>query len=115
MIYYKHAPTGWMLWMKYGLLKFNPFVSLNEIYSRYLESPGTKAYTLAEARALTDMYSEATFKVQLCHGDLLEGNVGERHTGTILKALKVLYPRSLIKVLSKLFPIGLFLLITVKK
>jgi ubiquinone/menaquinone biosynthesis C-methylase UbiE len=115
MIYHKHAPTGWMLWMKYALLKGNPFISLNEIYYQYLESPGTKAYTLAEVRALTDMFSEAAIKVQLCHGDLLEGNVGERHTGPILKTLKLLYPRSLIRVLSKIFPIGLFLLITIKK
>ena len=115
MIYYKYAPTGWMLWLKYGLLRFKPFISLNEIYSNHLESPGTKAYSLKEAHQLTKRFTKTKMKIQLCHGDLLEGNVGIRHTGPLLRLAKVFYPRAIIKILSKVFPFGLFLLISVEK
>ena len=115
MVYYKHAPTGWMLWLKYGLLRLNPFISLNEIYSNHLESPGTKAYSLKEAQQLTKKFTKTKMKIQLCHGDLLEGNVGIRHTGPILKLAKIFYPRTIIKFLSKIFPFGLFLLISLEK
>lgn len=56
MIYYKYAPIGWMLWIKYGLLKGNLFINLSEIYHKYLESPGTKAYTVSEAKELAKLF-----------------------------------------------------------
>ena len=115
MIYHKNAPTGWMLWVKYALLRGRPFRKLNDIYSDYLESPGTKAYTVAEAKNLTKLFSKSELSVQLSHGDLLEGDVGVRHKGLMLSIAKVLYPRPLIKGLAKVFPVGLFLLITVNK
>jgi len=52
MIYHRWSLTGLMLWAWYGLLRGRPATSLNEIYRRHLESPGTKAYTRAEAEAL---------------------------------------------------------------
>ena len=58
MIYHKFSPVGWMLWIKYGLLKFKPFLSQKSIYSDYLESPGTKAYTVEEAHNLTKSFSK---------------------------------------------------------
>ena len=59
MIYHKNAPTGWMLWMKYALLKGRPLKKMSEIYSEYLESPGTKAYTVNEAKKLTRSFLKA--------------------------------------------------------
>ena len=115
MIYHKYSPVGWMLWIKNGLFKFNPFKSLNEIYSKYLESPYTKAYTIREAKNLTKLFSKNEIKVQLSFADLLEGDVGVRHKGIILSLAKVIYPRSLIKIIANFFPIGLYLLIKVKK
>ena len=53
MIYNKRAIVGLMLWARYGLLRMRPQTPLDEIYARYLESPGTKAYTVDEARALS--------------------------------------------------------------
>mgnify|MGYP001355844702 CR=1 FL=1 len=115
MIYYKYSLVGLMLWIKYGLLKFKPFISLNEIYAKYLESPGTKAYSISEAKKLCADFSQMNYTIQLCHGDLLEGDVGARHKGLLLSIAKLTYPRFLIKIINKIFPMGLFLLITLKK
>jgi len=115
MIYHKHSPVGWMLWIKYGLLKFKPFRSLESIYSEHLESPGTKAYTIKEAKELVRQFSNVDISVQLSFGDLLQGNVGSRHKGLALNIAKAIYPKILIKTVAKFFPIGLYLLIEVKK
>jgi ubiquinone/menaquinone biosynthesis C-methylase UbiE len=115
MIYYKYSPVGWMLWIKYGLLKFKPFKTLKEIYSEHLESPGTKAYTIKEAHDLTMLFSDKKIQVQLSHGDLMDGDVGARHRGLLLNLAKAIYPKALIKIIAKIFPIGLYLLINIKK
>lgn len=115
MIYHKYSPVGWMLWIKYGLLKFNPFKRLNSIYSDYLESPGTKAFTIKEAKELVKQFSNIEISVQLSFGDLLDGNVGARHKGLLLSFAKIMYPKFLIKMIAKFFPIGLYLLIKVTK
>ena len=115
MVYYKYSPIGWMLWLRYGLFKLKPLTSLEDIYSKYLESPGTKAYSISEAKALCEKFSSTEYKIQLCHGDLLLGDVGNRHKGALLSAAKLLYPRFLIKAINKIFPVGLFLLITLTK
>ena len=39
MIYHKWSLIGLMLWLRYGLFKCKPFISLKTIYSKYLESP----------------------------------------------------------------------------
>ncbi len=115
MIYHKHAPVGWMLWVRYGLLKLRPFVGMKEIYSSYLESPGTKAYTIEEARHLSKNFSDFEVNIELSTGDLLEADAGSRHEGPLLSLARLIYPRFLIRLLSRFVPIGLFMLITVKK
>ena len=112
MIYHKYSPTGFMLWLRHGLLKFK---SLESIYSEYLESPGTKAFTLKEAKNLTKNFENVNLKVQICFGDLLEGEVGQRHIGPLLSFAKLIYPRKLTKWVSNFVPFGLFLLIDVNK
>ena len=115
MIYHRYSPTGWMLWVKYGLLKGKPWRGLASIYAEHLESPGTKAYTIKEAQELTKSFSNSEISVQLSFGDLLEGDVGARHKGAMLSIAKTLYPRLLVRMLAKFLPIGLGLLITVRK
>ena len=113
MIYYKYSMVGFMLWMRYGLLRLKPFTGLNEIYSRYLESPGTKAYTIDEAKKLFKNFKKVSVKTVLTHGDLLASDVGQRHKGKLLNIAKAIYPRTIIKAL---FPTnGLFMLIEVEK
>jgi SAM-dependent methyltransferase len=93
MIYQTYSMVGYMLWLRYGLLAGRPWRSLGYIYAHYLESPGTKAYTLAEARQMCAGFSAVNVRAQLTFGDLLQGGVGQRHRGLLLSAAKALYPR----------------------
>jgi len=109
MIYHSRSITGYMLWLRYGLLAGKPRTPLFDIYAARLESPGTKAYTVTEARSLFAAFAEVRIAVQLNHGDLLMGAVGQRHRGALLTAAKALWPRPLIRTL--LPGHGLYLLI----
>jgi ubiquinone/menaquinone biosynthesis C-methylase UbiE len=113
MIYYKYSFVGYMLWVKYALLKFKPFTSLKTIYHNYLESPGTKAYSKKEAQELFKKYKDVQITTVLTHGDLLTSAAGQRHEGAMLNIARKIWPRFLIKTF---FPShGLFMLITAKK
>jgi ubiquinone/menaquinone biosynthesis C-methylase UbiE len=97
MIYHKYSLTGYLLWMRYGLLAGRPLRSLSDIYANYLESPCTKAYSIDEARMLFGEFSQANFRIQLSFGDLLQGLAGERHGGVLLRIARSLWPRWLLK------------------
>jgi len=113
MIYHKKSMVGYMLWIRYGLLTLKPFRSLDYIYSHYLESPGTKAYTIKEAQNLFKQFKSLNIETLLTHGDLLSSQAGQRHEGLLLDIARKLYPRWLVKTL---FPRnGLFMLIDLKK
>ena len=113
MIYHKWSMIGYMLWIRYALLRLRPWVTLREIYSKYLESAGTKAYSIAEARLLFSAFTDVTITTPLGHGDLLESNVGQRHRGLLLTLVKKLWPRWFIR---RFMPnSGLFMLIEVRK
>lgn len=109
MIYHRYSMVGYMLWLRYGLARLRPFTSLDTIYSRYLESPGTKAYSVEEAKALFAGAKDVRAWTVLTHGDLLEGAAGQRHTGAVLSLARKVWPRGLIR---KTMPTqGLFLLV----
>lgn len=113
MIYHTHSFVGYMLWLRYALLAGRPSQTLAEIYAQHLESPGTKAYTVAEAHELFRQFSKVTIQTVLTHGDLLTSSAGQRHKGMLLTMARVLWPRALIKAA---FPRrGLFMLITAVK
>ena len=109
MIYSKWSLIGLMLWMRYALLRGRPFTSLEEIYSKYLESPGTKAYTVAGARALCEGFGDVRIHTVLTHGDLLTSGAGQRHQGALLDVARRIWPRWLFKIVAK--DRGLFMLI----
>jgi ubiquinone/menaquinone biosynthesis C-methylase UbiE len=112
MIYHKHSFVGYMLWVRYGLGRGRPWMPLAEVFSRYLESPGTKAYTTDEARALFDAFELIELRTHLTHADLLTSEVGQRHRGLILSTARRLWPRELIR----RFPNhGLFLTVRARK
>ena len=113
MIYHKWSVVGYMLWIRYALLCLKPWRALEEIYSHYLESPGTKAYSVNEARRLFHEFKDVEIITPLTHGDLLESNAGQRHRGLLLKLVNKLWPRWLIR---RFMPnAGLFLLVSAKK
>jgi hypothetical protein len=113
MIYHKWSLVGFALWVRYALFRLRPWLSLQYIYAHYLESPGTKAYTIDEARRMFAMFADIDVRVVLTHGDLLESGVGQRHRGLLLTTARKLWPRRLLR---KLAPgAGLFMLITAAK
>lgn len=97
MLYHKHSVVGFMLWCRYALLAGKPWRGLDDIFANHLESPGTQAFTVAEARALFGAFAPVTVRVQLSFGDLLQGEVGQRHRGALLRLAKTLWPRRLIR------------------
>lgn len=113
MIYHRWSIVGLMLWCRYALLAGRPWRGLAEIYAAHLESPGTKAYSRAEAAAMFAGFRTVGIEIQLNHGDLLQGAVGQRHRGRLLSIAKAVWPRWLIRAV---FPgLGLYLLITAEK
>ncbi len=113
MIYQRHSIIGYMLWLRYGLLTGKPWTSLDTIYARYLESPGTKAYSPSEGAALFPGAVNVSVRSELTHGDLLETDVGQRHRGPLLKLARAVWPRWFIR---KFMPDhGLFLMIKGQK
>jgi len=113
MIYHKWSLVGLMLWIRYALLGIKPWLSMGDIYARYLESPGTKAYSVAEARLLFSKFNEVRIRTVLTHGDLLESGAGQRHRGPLLSLARKLWPRETIR---RLLPgAGLFMLIEARK
>ncbi len=113
MIYHKWSILGLMLWIRYALLTLKPWRSLNYIYSNYLESPGTKAYSVIEATSMFSEFSSIKIRTPLTHGDLLESEAGQRHRGILLTLVKMVWPRRIIK---RFLPDkGLFMLISAYK
>ena len=113
MIYHTYSFVGYMLWLRYAFLRLRWGLTLADIYSRYLESPGTKAYSLDEARELFSQFSDVRVSTVLTHGDLLASAAGQRHRGPLLSVARAVWPRGLIR---KLFPThGLFLLVNASR
>ncbi len=113
MIYHKWSMVGVMLWLRFALLAGKPWRSLRSVYAEHLESPGTKAYSIAEARQLFADFADVRISTPLGHGDLLESDVGQRHRGFALTLAKKLWPRWFIR---RFLPgAGLFMLIEARK
>jgi SAM-dependent methyltransferase len=113
MIYHKWSLVGYMLWIRYALLRLRPWMKLSEIYSRYLESPGTKAYSIGEAKQLFAAFGEVKIRTCLTHGDLLESAAGQRHVGLLLSVARKAWPRRLLRKYAGSH--GLFMLICATK
>jgi ubiquinone/menaquinone biosynthesis C-methylase UbiE len=113
MIYHKWSLVGIMLWTRYALLRLRPWTSFAKIYSRHLESPGTKAYSIAEARRMFAAFRDVRIRTVLTHGDLLESEAGQRHRGKLLSVARRIWPRTIFRRLAP--TLGLFMLIEANK
>jgi ubiquinone/menaquinone biosynthesis C-methylase UbiE len=111
MVYHKWSLVGLMLWCRYALLLGRFRRSLDDVYFHHLESLGTKAYTVSAARGMFEAagFRSVDVRVQLSHGDLLQGLVGAGHRGMLLSLAKALWPRSLLRLIAP--RLGLYLLI----
>lgn len=58
MIYNHRSLLVWKMYVKYGLLAGKPFRSMSDVIYNHMESIGTKAYTISEARAMFSMFSD---------------------------------------------------------
>jgi len=99
MIYHKHSLVGYMLWIRYALLAFKPLTGLDDIYANYLESPGTQAFTVADARRLFAEFKHVTINCILTHADLLTSAAGQRHESRLLRLARNIWPRWLLRML----------------
>jgi len=113
MIYSKWSLVGMMLWGRYALLRGRPFTSLADIYSRHLESPGTKAYSVDQTKRLFARFSDVRIRTTLSHGDLLSSGAGQRHSGHILDIARRIWPRWFVRRFLK--GRGLFMMIEARK
>lgn len=113
MIYHKWSLVGYMLWLRYALLRLRPWMTLTDIYARHLESPGTKAYSVRAATRMFARFSAVQICTVLTHGDLLESVAGQRHRGAFLSIARSIWPRALLRRFAAAH--GLFMLITAVK
>lgn len=111
MVYHRASIVGALLWLRYGLAKGKPTLRLDQVYSMYLESPGTKAYSIRQVQELfrTAGFTSVSTSIELSVGDLLQGAAGQRHEGGVLELARKVWPRSLVRGWGRRF--GLFLLI----
>ena len=115
MIYHVPSWTGFMLWIRYGLLAGRPLVSQKQVILEELESPGTKACSLEEARSLVCSagFEVVSVESRLCPGDFLNIVPSERYRSRVYRTIWMLYPRWLVWLLGDRF--GLNLLIKATK
>ena len=111
MIYHVPSWTGWMLWLRYGLLKGNPFLSPRVAIYKYLESPGTQAYTLEETEKMLSAcgFKEIILKTKLGAGDLLTIKPSKRCEGFFFRLIWKSYPSWLVRLLGDGFGLGLLI------
>lgn len=115
MIYHVPSWTGAMLWIQHCLLKGKFWHGMTWAIFHHLESPGTKAYTIKEAREMLTKigYKNIHLKTKLCAGDLLTIKPSKKYQSAIYKIIWKLYPRFFVKLLGDHW--GLNLLITATK
>jgi SAM-dependent methyltransferase len=113
MIYHVPSWTGLLLWAVHGLAKLKPWLTPRRAIYDHLESPGTKAYTLAEARRLLADFDHVELSTALLAGDLLAMKPSARYQNPLARVAWALYPRGLIRRFGG--RLGLGLLITARK
>ena len=97
MIYNRRSMVALMLWLRYALLAGKPWRTFGEIYAEHFESPGTQGFTVEETRAMCREFGDVHVEVGLSFGDLLQGEVGQRHRGILLRIAKAIWPRAFIQ------------------
>ncbi len=111
MVYHTPSWTAVMLYLMHGLAKGKPGLGLRQAVYQHLESPGTKVYSLEEARQLatTAGFLDVRVSTRLGPGDLLDIAASEKYRAWPFRVAWALWPRPLIRWLGDRF--GLYLLI----
>lgn len=108
MVYHVPSWTGLLLAVRYRR-------SQKRALFEHLESPGTKAYTLDEARALLTAagYDDVRVGSKLGPSDLLTIRPSEKYRGALSRLVFQFYPRWLVRLFGDRF--GLYLTIEARK
>ena len=113
MIYHRPSIVGVMLWLYYCAARLRPWRSPAWAVFHHLESPGTKAFTLAEARRLFRSFRSVTARSQLGPGDLLMNRPSAKFASPIVGLAWRMYPRWLVRRLGN--RLGLCLMVVAVK
>jgi len=100
MIYHKWSLLALQCYLVYGLGRLRPFAPLSDLIANNIESAGTKAYSIKEARALLRMFSHVELKPVVTAYDVRLGR-------------RAFAPRWLMRLVPK--QLGWFLLIRAQK
>jgi ubiquinone/menaquinone biosynthesis C-methylase UbiE len=65
MLYHRHSLVALQMYLMYGFFDFKPLRNLKDILANHHESPGTKAYTVAEAQQMFSAFKDVKIKVRL--------------------------------------------------
>jgi SAM-dependent methyltransferase len=109
MIYHVPSVTGFLLWGMHCAAKLRPWRPPRWAIYHHLESPGTKAYTVPEARALFSSFSSVQVRAQLGVGDLLLMRPSEKYGRWHHRLVWRLYPRRAIRLLGDRLGLGLLI------
>lgn len=112
MIYHVPSWMGLILWLRHCVLALRPWRGPRWAIWHHNESPGTKAYTVREARELFSAFSAVDIRTQRAGGDLLRLSPGKEARWTY-RMFSALYPRWLVRLTGDRF--GFFLLIEAVK
>ncbi len=109
MVYHHPSWVGLMLWGLHYAVRLRPWVSPRQAVFEHLESPGTKAYTVAEAKDLVAMFDRSDVRPQLAHGDLLLMPPAAKYRRWHHKLAWKLYPRWAVRLLGDRLGTGLLI------
>lgn len=98
MIYHYPSWVCFMLWGVHSLAGGRPWQSPRRAVLEHLESPGTKVYTVAEARRLFGAFGQVQVRTQLSHADILLMPPSARYKARWHRELVWrLYPRAVVR------------------
>ena len=115
MIYHVPSWSGLMLYLRCGLARGKMRMTMKEAIYADLESPGTKAYSLNEARDLVEQagFEKPRVSAKLGCGDLLTIKPSDKYESTVFRLIWRVYPRWVVRALGDRY--GLDLLIEAEK
>jgi ubiquinone/menaquinone biosynthesis C-methylase UbiE len=115
MIYHVPSWSGVMMYLRCGLARAKFNLTMKEAIFDHLESPGTKAYSIDEARGLLSEagFEEISPSAKLGPGDLLTIKPSKKYSAAIYRLIWRIYPRWFVRLIGDRY--GLCLLIQAKK
>ena len=97
-IYHYPSWGSFLIWARAALLQGRLFESVRSVVANNLESPGTKLFTLREARELCRPFSRILdLRSQLGLGDLMSMKPSAKYSDPLSRLIFKVYPRWLIR------------------